>query len=142
MSKIETLTTEQRNLLFDLTRVITNSKFKDPLNPPTTKEVAQKYGKNMSDLYKPEAYDYSNPETLALEHWHQYILSAALHGTPKNQKQTTHHDTSKQRRKTLTRMVKLMGNQPSTEYLKTKFQLPEAYDEVCEIIDEDIKSLI
>ncbi|MCU1438992.1 MAG: hypothetical protein JWP66_2079 [Naasia sp.] len=88
VNKIENLTMEQRKLLFHLTTIMNHSKLKDLSNPPTLKESIERYGsRNISEIYKPEAFDFRNPETMYFEYWNQYIFAVASHGTLKSEKE-------------------------------------------------------
>lgn len=142
MSRIENLTKEQKNQFIELKLIIYNSKFIDPTNPPKPSEIYRSYGNGMSKFFKPESFDYTNPETMCVEYWDSYIMYALLHGIPKADKGNKHKDTTKTRLKYLKQIKKLIKTQPSSEYLKNKFQLAEEFDELLEIIDEDIRNLL
>jgi len=142
MDKLKSLNLEQRKLLFGIKSIIFDSKLLDPSKKPTPLEVSNSFRKDGEKVFKAEAYDYSIPDEAYLSYWELYLADAALHGTPKNGKMITHRDTTKERRKYINKMLKMAKGTPTTEYLKTKFQLSAEYDEICEILDEDIKNLV
>lgn len=101
---------------------IYNSKFKDPSNPPSHREIYKSYGKRkLQDFYNPEAFDFSNPQTIYREHWQLYLDYAALHNMPKNQTGSRRYDTAVERRRAASNYVRSRGEPPIRASLKRWF---------------------
>jgi hypothetical protein len=135
---------KQQKLLVETIQEIYRSNFKDPSNPPTPQEIYSNYRKpKLRDYYKPEAFDYSNPQTLYGSYWEEYIEWAALHNTPKNQAGTKRRDTSRERRKPAKELRKILGRTPTANDLRTAFpSLTKIDGELADAIDRDLQSLL
>jgi hypothetical protein len=136
---------EQNELLIELMQLVTNFKYKDPSNPPTLHEVlGNRISKtnNLRERIKPEFVDVVSPMSLYVHYWQSYLVYAGMHGRASNKKGTKHHDTSKKRLSDLKKLAKSLGHQPTGKDLKEFFQLPPKFDEICEVIDRDIKKIV
>lgn len=144
INRVSVFTQEQQELLVETIREIYRSNFKDPSNPPTPQEIYSNYrNPKLRNYYKPEAFDYSNPQTLYGSYWEEYIKWAALHNTPKNQAGTKRRDTSRERRKRAKELRKTLGRTPTADDLKTAFpSLTKIDKELADAIDRDLQSLL
>jgi hypothetical protein len=133
---------QQSNLVKTVTEII-NSRFVDPTNPPSGRELMEslaKSGSGWEKYYKPGVSDYSNPEVMYREYWHGYITQALLHGQIKSKRGKNRYDTTKERSNAAKRLAKHLGRTPTCADLKTAFQnLTQLNDELCRDIDKELK---
>ena len=144
-TKADTLITpEQEDKLINTWKEIMNSKYVDPSNPPTAQEMIKSYLKGRGETqkhYKPGTYDFSNPETMYKEYWEQYVSFLALHHKLINTKGTERRE--KARKSVAKKLAKYLRRTPTATDLKSAFpSLTELDDEICQVIDKDLASLV
>lgn len=139
-------TSEQRDKLMRTMQEMMNSKFIDPSNPPTTRERIQSYIEGRGEIlkhYKPDAFDYTNPEVWNREMWEQYVVHAAIDGRSSNKKGTRNFNTAKKRTSPAKQLAKYLGRIPTSDDLKAAFPtLTQLDDGLCKAIDRDLESLL
>lgn len=146
MSEDKTLfTPEQQELAFELWKIIKDFKLLDPKNTPDIYDIEanrRSGSASLLDYYKPEFRSINNPIYQYVACWQSYLSYAKIHGFPMNKKGTKHNDNSNERRGMLNHLTAYLGHKPTSKDLKEFFQLPPEFDEICEVIDRDIKSLL
>jgi hypothetical protein len=134
---------EHRQILQTL-KGIYNSRFKDPANPPSHRELYKSYGRRkLQDFYKPEAFDFSNPQTIYRQHWQLYLDYAALHNMPKNRTGSRRYDTTVERRRAAKQLRTALERIPTADDLKSAFPSLTTVDKALSAaIDRDLKTLL
>ena len=143
MSK-ELFKAEQSSLIAELKKIVINFKYKNPLNPFSAKDMFKSYGKGNEGLkahYKPEFADLLSPTSLYLDFWNYYLTSLFVHGKASNKKGNKKLNTTSKRRTEIKRLKAVLGYKPSSRDLIKAFGLSEKFDEICRVIDEDIKKI-
>lgn len=90
-------------------------------------------------------FDFSNPnpEVLKKYSWDHYLSYLVIHGQFSNKKGTKRFDTTKERKKSVQALEKILGHAPNSSDLKSSFPtLTQLDDEICQIIDEDLNKFI
>lgn len=142
MSK-ELFRTDQRSLIAELMKIVINFRYKTPLNPHSAKDMFKSYGNGKEDIkapYKPTFADLLSPDSLYLGFWNFYLTNLFLHGKL-SKKSNKRLNTKLKRRTEIKRLKKILGHKPSSIDLIKAFKLPGKFDEICKVIDEDIKKL-
>lgn len=143
MSK-ELFRAAQAGLIAELKKIVVNFKYKKPLDPHSAKDMFKSYGKGNEDLkahYKPEFTDLLSPTSLYLDFWNYYLTNLFVHGKPSNKKENKKLNTTVKRRTEIKRLKAILGYKPSSRDLVKAFELPEKFEEICRVIDEDIKKI-
>jgi hypothetical protein len=142
MSK-ELFRTDQRSLIAELMKIVINFRYKNPSDPHSKKDMFKGYGvgnEGIKDQYKPTYADLLSPDSLYLDFWNFYLTSLFLHGKL-SKKSNKRLNTKLKRRTEIKRMKKVLGHKPSSIDLIKAFRLPEKFNEICKVVDEDIKKL-
>lgn len=134
----------QHQQILKALKEIYKSKFKDPSNPPSHGELYRSYGRRkLQDFYKPEAFDFSNPQTIYREHWQLYLDYAALHNMPKNRTGSRQYDTTVERRRAAKQLRTALERIPTANDLKNAFPSLTTVDkELAAAIDRDLQNLL
>ena len=136
MSK-ELFRTDQTSLIAELMKIVINFRYKTPLTPDSAKGM---FKEDPKAHYKPTFADLLSPDSLYLDFWNFYLTNLFLHGKF-SKKSNKRVNTKLKRRIEIKRLKKVLGYKPSSSDLRKAFKLPEKFDEICKIVDEDIKKL-
>jgi hypothetical protein len=134
---------DQADLIAELMKIVINFRYKTPLNPDSAKDMFKSYGKGNEGTkaqYKPTFADLLSPDSLYLDFWNYYLTNLFLHGKL-SKKSNKWINTKLKRRTEIKRLKKILGYKPSSRDLRKAFELPEKFDEICKVIDGDIKKL-
>lgn len=138
-------TPEQQKKVLKTMLEISRSDYVDPSNPPSMREIIQSSQKGWAEtkkLYKPGAYDLSNPEVVYKMYWHNYVSQLMLHDTPTSKRGTKRRDTTKKRSQEVKHLVKYLQHTPTCADLKAAFpNLTQLDADLCQIIDKDLEGL-
>ncbi|HEY0173582.1 MAG TPA: hypothetical protein VGB98_21400 [Pyrinomonadaceae bacterium] len=135
-------TPEQQSKLLKTMQEIGSTKFADPSNPPTLQDAVKGRGEILK-RYKPDAFNFLDPEVMYREHWEQYISYAALHEQSTSKRGTKRGDTTKRRGRAAKQLAKYLGRTPTTADLATTFpSLTQLDEKTCRIIDRDLERLV
>jgi hypothetical protein len=134
---------DQTGLIAELMKIVINFRYKTPLNPHSAKDMFKSYGKGNEDIkaqYKPTFADLLSPDSLYLDFWNFYLTNLFLHGKV-SKKSNKRLNTKLKRRTEIKRLKKILGYKPSSTDLRKAFDLPEKFNDICKVIDWDIKKL-